>query len=178
MGFNNRGDMASYQDAVRMGLLTGTTPDVSQVQRYSSNTGYVINFEQELSDDLGAFARAAMNSGKKKACEFTEVNRSVSGGLSLKGNRWGRPNDNLAVAGVVNSLSSDARAYFAAGGLGILIGDGRLNYAKERIVEAYYSMQVVTGAAVSLDYQRVGNPGYNQDRGPVPIYAIRVHTEF
>ena len=178
MAFNNRGDMASYKDAVQLGLLTGTTPDVSLVRRYSSNTGYAINFEQELIGGLGAFARAAMNGGKKEAYEFTEINRSVSAGLSLKGNRWQRPNDKLGVAGVVNSLSGDARAYFAAGGLGILIGDGQLNYAKEKIAEAYYSIQVMTGASVTFDFQRVVNPAYNRDRGPVPIYAVRFHAEF
>ena len=127
---------------------------------------------------LGAFARAATNGGKKEAYEFTEINRSVSAGLSLKGNRWQRPNDKLGVAGVVNSLSGDARAYFAAGGLGILIGDGQLNYAKEKIAEAYYSIQVMTGASVTFDFQRVVNPAYNRDREPVPIYAVRFHAEF
>ncbi|AIY42255.1 OmpA-like transmembrane domain [Collimonas arenae] len=176
--FINQGDMASYQNALQLANLTGGVPDVSQVRRYSSNPGVVLNFEQELTSDLGVFARASANGGHKETYEFTEINRSVAAGLSLAGNRWGRPDDKVGVAGVVNALSSDARQYFAAGGTGLLIGDGQLNYAREKIAEIYYSMRLNSCLKLSADYQRVVNPAYNKDRGPVSFYALRLHAEY
>jgi high affinity Mn2+ porin len=80
---------------------------------------------------------------------------------------------------VVNGLSSDARAYFSAGGLGILIGDGQLpHYDTERILETYYSLQLSQHVKVSLNYQYIVNPAYNADRGPVSIFGFRAHAEF
>ena len=34
------------------------------------------------------------------------------------------------------------------------------------------------GVEISLDYQLVGNPGYNRDRGPANVFAVRLHGEF
>jgi high affinity Mn2+ porin len=31
---------------------------------------------------------------------------------------------------------------------------------------------------MTLDYQRIANPGYNADRGPVNVYGVRVYFEF
>jgi high affinity Mn2+ porin len=178
LGFLNRGRMASYRDAIAFGLAQGSAPDVVPVRRYSSRPGIGMNIEHAFTSELGAFARVSVNDGTKQAYEFTEINNSVSGGLSLKGASWGRADDTLALAGSVNGLSGDARAYFAAGGIGILIGDGRLNYGSEKIVEASYSARLKSHLTLTLDYQHVNNPAYNRDRGPVSIYAIRAHAEF
>ena len=178
LAFLNRGKMANYRDAVQLANQTGDTPDASLVRRRSSRPGLSVNLEQELSSDLGAFVRASINDGSKEAYEFTEINRSLSAGLSLKGNRWGRANDTVGVAAVANGLSGAARDYFTAGGLGILIGDGALNYGPEKILEAYYSLKVNKHLSVALNYQHVNNPAYNRDRGPVSIYGVRVHSEF
>jgi high affinity Mn2+ porin len=123
------------------------------------------------------FARAGGNDGRKEAYEFTEINRSLSAGISLKGSRWGRGEDTLGIAFANNQLSSQARTYFAAGGMGILIGDGALNYGPERIAEAYYSARLNAHVTLSFDVQRVVHPAYNRDRGPVTIYATRLHAE-
>jgi high affinity Mn2+ porin len=177
--FNNRGRMANYNDAVRLALATGTTPEVSLVRRYSSRPGVAFNLEQAITDDLGVFARASLNDGHKEAYEFTDVNRSVSAGLSLAGNRWGRADDTVGVAGVLNDASKDMRNYLAAGGLGILIGDGALPKAGfEKILEAYYNASIVTGIRATLDFQHVEDPGYDAERGPVEIFAVRLHAEF
>ena len=178
LAFVNRGDMANYQDAILLAQQTGSTPDVSLVRSYTSRSGIAINFEQELTPDLGVFARLSGNDGSKEAYEFTEINRSIAGGISVQGRLWGRPNDRFAVGGAVNGLSSSARAYLSAGGLGIVIGDGRLNYDDEKIVEAYYSMALTERFKVTANYQRVINPAYNQDRGPVSIFALRFHVEY
>ncbi|HLY55811.1 MAG TPA: carbohydrate porin [Stellaceae bacterium] len=178
LAFLNRGRMADYNDAVREGEATGTVPSVAKVRRYASRPGLILNVQQGLTETLGAFLRISVNDGHKEAYEFTEVNRSVSGGLSLSGKAWGRDDDTVGLAGVINGISGDARAYLAAGGLGILIGDGRLeHYDTERILELYYKASVVEGVDLSADIQRVENPGYNADRGPVSIFALRIHAE-
>ena len=68
--------------------------------------------------------------------------------------------------------------FLAAGGLGLLIGDGRLNYGTERILETYYSIGVTKQTTVSFDYQFITNPAYNTDRGPVSVFSARLHAEF
>jgi len=177
--YENRGRMADYLDAVREAAGTGRPPDVGAVRQFSSRPGVTLNLEQQIAPGLGLFARASINDGRKEAYEFTEINRSISGGLSLKGDRWNRPNDTVGLAGVVNGLSNPAVAYFRAGGLGILIGDGQLiHYGLEKIIETYYSASIIDGTTLSLDYQYIQNPGYNPDRGPVSVFGFRVHSEF
>ena len=178
LAFVNRGRMANYQDAVQLGQQTAATPDVSLVRRFASRPGATINLEQELSPGLGSFVRASINDGSKESYEFTEINKSLSAGLSLKGDRWGRRDDTMGIAAVINRLSGAAQAYFAEGGLGILIGDGRLNYDAEKIMEAYYSLHMNAHLKLALNFQYVHNPSYNRDRGPVSIYGVRVHAEF
>lgn len=178
LGFLNRGKMADYREAVRLANQTGDTPDAALVRRKATRPGLSVNLEQELSAELGAFLRASVNNGSKEAYEFTEINRSLSAGLSLKGDRWGRPDDTVGLAVVANGLSGAARGYFAAGGLGILIGDGALNYGPEKILETYYSLKVNKHFSVAVNFQHVSNPAYNRDRGPVSIYGMRIHSEF
>jgi high affinity Mn2+ porin len=179
LGFVNRGHMGSYDEAVRLAHMTGTTPDMTLVRRYASQPGVTLNFEQSINDNLGTFARASLNAGNNEAFEFTEINRSLSFGLSLKGTHWSRPQDTVGFAGVVNGLSDSAQSYFAAGGLGILIGDGRLpNYGSEAIAEAFYNAALADWLTVGVDYQLITNPAYNRDRGPVSILGARIHAEY
>lgn len=178
LAFANRADMASYDDAVAQGQATSSTPDVAQVRRYSSNPGATLNVEQEVAANVGVFSRLSGNSGKKEAYEFTEINRSISTGVALQGALWGREGDKAGFAAAVNALSSDARRYFSAGGMGILIGDGQLNYGREQIVEGFYALHLIEKVMLTADYQYLINPAYNRDRGPVSVYALRLHAEF
>lgn len=178
LAFVNQADMANYADAVRSARASGGVPDAARHRHYQSRPGVVFNLEQELTPDLGAFVRASANDGRKEAYEFTEINRSLATGLSLKGTSWGRDEDRLGFAAVVNSLSDDARAYFAAGGVGILIGDGALNYGPEKILESYYSLALNEHATLSINFQHLRNPAYNRDRGPISIGAFRLHLQF
>ena len=178
LGFVNYANMGSYGDALQLASLSNSIPDTALVRRGASRPGIALNLEQELATDLGAFVRASYNDGAMEAFDFTEINRSLSAGLSLKGDRWGRHQDTFGFAAVANGLSGAARAYFAAGGMGILIGDGRLNYAPEEILESYYSLQASDHVDISFDYQYVANPAYNHDRGPVNFYGLRLHFEY
>src|SRR5262249_49161331 len=137
-----------------------------------------LNAEQQIADDLGIFARAGWADGNREPYEFTDIDRTLVGGLQLTGKRWGRPDDTIGLAGIVNGISSVHRDFLNAGGLGILVGDGMLpNYGPERIIEAYYSLPVYTWR-VTFDYQFIDNPGYNRDRGPASVIATRLRTQF
>ena len=142
-----------------------------------TNYGFAANLEQAITADLGVFSRASWNPGQDEILGWTDCDESASAGISLKGTQWGRPNDTLGVAGVIDGLSPQAQAYFAAGGLGILIGDGALDYRPEEIIEAYYSLSRDKRSSITLDYQFVSNPAYNAARGPVNIFALRLHAE-
>ena len=181
LGFVNKGNMGSYADALQLAIQTHSIPDTSLVRRGSSNSGFALNLEQEIASDLGAFARASANEGNKEAFEFTEINKSVSAGLSLKGCRWGRKDDTAGLAFVANGLSGAARSYFAAGGMGILIGDGQLpHYGLEKITETYYSYALpgLDHLFLTANYQYVINPAYNMDRGPISFFGFRLHKDF
>jgi high affinity Mn2+ porin len=137
-----------------------------------------LNFEQELTDDLGAFARLSWNDGRTQNWMFTEMDRAVSAGLSLRGLRWDRPADTVGLAGNVGWISAGRRRYLEAGGIGFITGDGRLSYGPEWVTELYYDARVAPGLNVALNYQFVVNPAYNNDRGPVNILALRLRTAF
>ena len=178
LAYANRARMGSYDDAVALSVATRTLPDTANVRRPATRPGAALNLEQALSDKLGAFARVSWNDGSEEAFEFTEINRSIAAGLSLKGSDWMRPEDTIGLAAVMNDLSDSARNYFAAGGIGILIGEGRMpNYGTEKIIESYYSAHVTDSLAASVDYQFIANPSYNRDRGPVSILGLRLHAQ-
>ncbi|HTO81950.1 MAG TPA: carbohydrate porin [Methylomirabilota bacterium] len=177
-GFLTRGRMGRFSDAIQLALATGQAADIAAVRQYASRGGLSVNLEQQISDDLGIFARAGWADGNREPYEFTDVDRTVAGGLQLKGKPWGRPDDMIGVAGVVNGISGAHRAFLDAGGLGILVGDGMLpHYGSERIIETYYNLPLFNWR-VTLDYQFIDNPGYNRDRGPVSVIATRLRTQF
>ena len=177
--FLTSANMGSYADALTLASETGTSPNTALVRHWQTRPGGGLNVEQQIMPDLGSFLRASMNDGTKEAYEFTEINQSVSGGLSLKGERWSRAEDTIALGGSVNAISNDARQYLAAGGQGILIGDGQLpSYGGEKIIEAYYKATLIPGIATTADYQHVINPAYNAVRSSIDFYALRLHAEF
>jgi len=189
LAYVNRGYMGSYSDAVSLAansrtnakcptLFDSSPASTFCVRQYSSQGGMAINLEQEISRSAGFFARLSANKGNKETFEFTEINQSLAGGLVFQGSNWGRSGDTVGVAGVVNALSQDARKYFSAGGMGVLIGDGWQNYGQEIISETYYNARLTDHITSSLDFQYVVNPAYNRDRGPVSIVGIRLHLDF
>jgi high affinity Mn2+ porin len=152
---------------------------LASLRTYRDRTGVSLNIEQQVSETIGVFARAGWADGDIEPWDFTDVDRTVSGGVSINGKNWGRPDDTIGIAGVINGLAPAHQAYFAAGGMGILIGDGALpNYATEDILEAYYSYAISSAMKVSVDYQFIANPAYNADRGPANVFAGRFHATF
>ncbi len=91
---------------------------------------------------------------------------------------WGRPSDTIGVGYIYNRISKAEQQYLNLGGFGSFIGDGQLaNPQAENVLEAYYSGQVNTSTSVSFDYQFFANPGSNGDRGPINIFATRLHWQ-
>jgi high affinity Mn2+ porin len=152
--------------------------DISQTREGRIKYGYVFNLEQALTDDVGLFGRWSWNDGKTEIMAFTDIDASLATGLSIKGNRWGRPDDVIGIGGAINALSKDHRDFIAAGGLGVLIGDGALNYRRERVLETFYAYALNKQITLTADYQFITNPAYNADRGPVSVFSGRFHGEF
>jgi high affinity Mn2+ porin len=176
--FANRADMGNLDQAAELAAATGTPADIAAVRHDSWKVGAALNLEQSLTGDLGLFSRLSWNDGHTEGWAFTDIDRSAVLGLSLKGASWSRPDDTVGLADAVNGLSKAHQLFFANGGTGILAGDGSLNYAPEEIVETYYDARVFEKLWLTFDYQFVANPAFNQDRGPVHVFALRAHVEF
>jgi high affinity Mn2+ porin len=178
-GFLTRGRMGSFEDAIQLAALTGGPADITAVRRYQSRGGVSLNLEQQITEQLGLFARAGWADGNIEPYEFTDVDRTVAAGVSLNGKQWGRPDDTVGVAGVVNGITKVHQEFLNAGGLGILIGDGMLPHpGPEQIIETYYNYAMSSSTHVTFDYQFIENPGYNTDRGPVSVLGGRFHWQF
>jgi len=124
------------------------------------------------------FLRAMKADGATETYAFTEVDESLAAGFAMQGTAWGRAQDTLGLMLAQNGLSAERRAYLEAGGISFFIGDGALRYAPETIFELYYSLGIARNTSLTLDYQRIQNPAYNADRGPVDFAGLRLHTEF
>ncbi|MGO8733092.1 MAG: carbohydrate porin [Terriglobia bacterium] len=175
LGYETQAHMGSYQETLNN---PGLEEDIFLTAAYRSKYGFGINLEQEIRKNLGAFARLGWSDGKNQTWEFADVDRAATAGLSLKGTWWRRPQDTVGIGLVVNGITAVHRQYFAAGGLGILVGDGALDYRSERIGEAYYNWKIAKRFQLTPDYQFAKNPAYNHVRGPVNLFALRLHTEF
>jgi carbohydrate-selective porin OprB len=179
LSFVNHADMGNYREAIDR-YLNGTDP-VPDITAHPRGTrlkrGLGVNAEQEITETWRAFGRFSWNDGKNESFAYTEVDQSFLGGTDLRGKRWRRDSDKVGLAVCVNGISGDHRRYLQLGGQGFLLGDGNLSYGHEKILEAYYTFHIIRGLYVAADLQRIWNPGYNQDRGPVTVFSFRVHVE-
>ncbi len=179
LGFVNHANMGVYRTQNALAIASHTTPDITaHAPRTTVKYGVGLNFEQELTPDLRAFGRFGWNEGQHESYAYTEVDQTFELGTDLTGNRWGRPSDKVAVVGVSNAIKRNHQQYLALGGQGFLLGDGRLRYAREDILETYYTAHTWRGLFTSVDAQLIAHPGYNQDRGPVAVFTVRTHVDF
>lgn len=175
LGFANHARMGRYRDAV---AEPGGVPDVAATRAPGRvKLGAVVNVEQEVVPGVRAFARAGLSDGALESFAYTEVDDSLSLGVGADGSLWSRPGDRAGLALATNGLAPPHRDYLARGGLGFILGDGRLRYGRERILEAYYTARLWNGTYAAADVQVIGNPGYNRDRGPVVVGSLRVHVD-
>ena len=180
LGYANHANMGVYSVAIDNFLVGRTpTPEITaHALQTTTKYGFGANVEQPLTDWLGIFARWGWNEGRHESYAYTEVDETEQVGASAQGSRWKRKLDRAGLAFISNGISREHQEYLALGGVGFLLGDGRLNYGRENIVETYYTLHVWRGIFTALDAQYVVNPGYNRDRGPVFAPALRLHVEF
>jgi len=180
VAYQNLADMGSYRRALALAAQTGGVPDITRTRREGTRKyGFTLNVEQPLTDDgdTGLFARLGWNDGATESFCYTESDRTATIGAQIAGAAWRRPSDHVGVAVAANGLSDAHADYLAAGGAGFQLGDGRLRYRPETIVEAYYLWQIVRWVALTLDYQFIADPGDNAARGPVSVVSLRMHVE-
>ena len=173
LAYLNRAHMGSYQAA-----LAVPGADITQTRAYRYKYGFGLNWEQEIVKNVGVFSRLGWSDGQNEGWVFADVDYTATLGLSVKGEAWHRPDDTFGLAGAANGLSHVHQEYFAAGGVGILAGDGRLNYGWEKILETYYDFGIWKTIHATVDYQFIDDPAFNQDRGPVSVFGARLHWEF
>ena len=184
--YANRAHMGSYREAVD-DFLNGsdtanygvTVPTITLHAHYGAlKYGFGYNFEQELTENLRLFGRFGWNDGANESFAYSEIDQSVEAGGDYTGARWHRPEDKIGLAVVSNAIKRDHQQYLELGGLGFLLGDGKLDYGRETIVESYYNLHAWRGLFYAVDVQHITNPGYNRDRGPVWVGSVRAHVDF
>jgi len=181
LGYVNHARMGNYAEALAIGASRGQAPDIAADDRPGRKKyGFGLNLEQPLSDEgeTGVFARLGWSDGKNESFAFTEVDRHISAGAQVSGAHWGRADDRIGLAGVCEGIVAVHRAYLAAGGVGFLLGDGRLTYGPERILEGYYRFQAGRYLQLTSEVQSIRNPGYNRDRGPALVGSLRVNFRY
>ena len=184
LAYTNYANMGIYRDAIAQ-FENHTTPTPESIPEITNHPwhitrkyGFGINLEQNLTRYLTAFARFGWDNGKTESFAYTEVDQTFAEGLGASGAWWHRKQDRAGLAFVSNAIKKDHQAYLADGGLGFLLGDGRLNYGRENILETYYTVHVWRGIYLAPGLQHINNPGYNRDRGPVLVPSFRAHVEF
>jgi high affinity Mn2+ porin len=177
--FRNRGRMGRFEDAIRLAEIAGGPADIVAVRRTRSRAGVSFDFEQQVAKATLVFVKGGVADGGIEPFEFTDVDRTLAAGVSIKGEAWGRANDTFGIAGVINGIGGVHEQFLNLGGLGILVGDGKLPHpGPEQLIEGYYDFAIAKELHVSVDGQFINHPAYNRDRGPVPVAAVRVHAEF
>lgn len=182
LGFLNQGNMGSYSQInslVAQGMDIGSATALSRSEWGKTKIGYMLNLEQEVANEIGVFARWSWNDGTTEEWNYTDADASLSGGVSVKGGRWGRSNDAFGVGLVNSTISGQHQLFLANGGQGMMLGEGSLpKYDDERAFETYYAAKIFDPLTVTADYQLVQNPGYDPTRGPVHVFGVRGHVEF
>ena len=180
LSFVNHANMGIYRVA-NQAYVSGEdpTPNISEhAMQGAVKYGFGLNFEQELTNYMRVFGRFGWNEGQHESFAYTEDDQTFEFGGDYSGGAWSRPGDKVGVTFVTNAIKKDHQSYLGFGGLGFLLGDGKLNYAREDILESYYNLHAWRGVYYALDLQYINHPGYNQDRGPVLVESVRMHVDF
>jgi high affinity Mn2+ porin len=180
LAYVNHANMGNYRDAINS-FLSGqdSTPDVTAHRHQGTlKQGFGLNLEQELPDSVRCYFRIGWNEGKHESFAYTEVNNTFAAGADISGEHWHRKFDRTGLATATNGLSYNHRQYLALGGLGFLLGDGMLNYGREKILESYYNLHLWRGVYTAALVQYITDPGYNRDRGPAIVPGTRLHVDF
>jgi len=178
-GYSDNGYIADINQINKIAYATDTfPPNPAWLRNKHTKPGMGLSIAQELYPDIGFFLRAGMTNGKYESISYTDVDKNIAGGFVFSGNLWNRPKDEIGTGYAIAALSGSRATYFSLGGLGLQIGDGALTYGNERVLETYYRASLKDWLETSFDYQLITNPGYNQVRGPINFFAIRMRASF
>jgi hypothetical protein len=184
LAYTNYANMGIYRDANEQ-FLDHSSPEPETVPEITNHPwhvtrkyGFGVNLEQNLMRYVTAYARWGWDNGKTESFAYTEIDSTFNQGVGVNGALWHRKQDRAGIAFVSNGIKKDHQVYLADGGEGFLLGDGGLNYGREKIVESYYTAHVWRGIYIAPGVQHINNPGYNRDRGPVVVPTLRAHVEF
>jgi len=178
-GYSDNGYIADINQINKIAYATDTfPPNPAWLRNKHTKPGMGLSIAQELYPDIGFFLRAGMTNGKYESISYTDVDKNIAAGFVFSGNLWNRPKDEIGTGYAIAALSGSRATYFSLGGLGLQIGDGALTYGNERVLEAYYRASLKDWLETSFDYQLITNPGYNQVRGPINFFAIRMRASF
>lgn len=180
LGFVNHGNMGDYREQNNRFLrgLDAKLDITAHAPKPTVKYGVGFNFEQEVSQFGRLYAQVGWNEGRHESYAYTEIDQTIAVGGDYAMHQFSRPYDKAGLVFVTNAIKRDHQAYLALGGLGFLLGDGRLHYAREDIVEGYYNLHAWKGVYYALDGQLIEHPGYNRDRGPVLVESVRMHVDF
>jgi len=180
LSYLNHADMGNYDEANAQFLDHQTsTPNIIDTRVEGRHKyGFGLNFQQEVTSDVGVFGRLGWSDGHNESFAYTEVDRTLELGGFSKGSAWRRRKDRAGVAFIANGIVASHQEYLALGGLGFLLGDGGLTYSPEKIFETFYTAHLWRGVFASMDLQHINDPGYNRDRGPVLVPGLRLHVDF
>jgi high affinity Mn2+ porin len=179
LAYTNYANMGIYRDQIIQAEQNHIASDITRHPWHITRKyGFGVNLEQNLTRNLTAFARGGWDNGKTESFAYTEIDLTFAEGLRVNGTKWHRKQDRAGVAFVSNGIKKDHQNYLAAGGFGFLLGDGKLNYGRENILETFYTAHLWRGIYIAPGVQHINNPGYNRDRGPVVVPSFRAHVEF
>lgn len=180
LAYGNNAHMGLYREAVNHYLQGLTpTPEITSVERFGAlKYGVGINLEQIVTQNFRVGARFGWNEGQHESFAYTEDDQTFLAGGDYAGAAWRRKLDKVGVAFVTNAIKKDHQNYLKNGGLGFILGDGNLSYAREDIVEAYYNVHAWRGVFYAIGNFFIEHPGYNQARGPVDVQSFRLHLDF
>jgi high affinity Mn2+ porin len=178
LAWMDKADMISYREAAALLESEGPRADLSAARAYRSKYGFGLNLEQSVTRAVGIFSRLGWNNGRTEGWMYTDANWTASLGASLSGAGWHRRNDSAGVAFVASGASASAQNFLEAGGSDIVDGDGALTYGSEKVLEAYYSLQVGRNVYATPDFEFIADPAFNRNRGPVPVAGVRLHWQF
>jgi carbohydrate-selective porin OprB len=106
LNYENRSNAGTYAEALRQAGISGGAPDVTATRRKGAlKYGFGVNAEQEITGEIGVFAKLGWNNGKTESFAFTAIDRLATAGLSINGKRWHRAFDTVATELTASGIS-------------------------------------------------------------------------
>jgi hypothetical protein len=195
LAYRNRENIGRFSDAIaafeadpqknattcpgfNYGSNNADAPDLCWARKPNVKVGIGMFAEQYIANGIGVFARGMYSDGQTEVDAYTSTDRSATIGLLAKGSSWRRPNDVAGVGVNLGWISKVHAEYLSLGGVDGFIGDGAIKPGPESTLDMFYSVNLRKSFWLTGDYQRVVNPAFNADRGPVDIFSLRIHGEF